>query len=235
MTTIADRDLRQRDIAAPEKLADTTAFVIGVGAIGRQVAMQLAAIGVGQLVLFDPDTVGPENLAVQGFFEADLNLTKIEAVGATCKALNSMIKVTSYAERFKRIHLADYNEPVVFCCVDTMESRKFIWESCKGRCEMFVDGRMAAEVCRVFTVRDRKDTYYETTLFSDEEAYQASCTAKTTLYCANVAAGFMVAQLTKMYRDIPYDRDVQINILANEMAYADHKNKAGAEAGAATS
>ena len=77
-------------------------------------------------------------------------------------------------------------------------------------------------VCRILTVRNKKDhTYYEGTLFSDAEAFQGACTAKTTLYCANVAAGFMVAQLTKMFREIPYDKDVQVNILANEMRFED--------------
>jgi hypothetical protein len=40
-----DRFIRQREIVPAEKLAGVTATVIGVGAIGRQVALQLAAIG----------------------------------------------------------------------------------------------------------------------------------------------------------------------------------------------
>jgi hypothetical protein len=66
-------------------------------------------------------------------------------------------------------------------------------------------------------------------LGTDGEAYQGPCTAKSTLYCANVAAGFMVAQLTKLFRDIPYDKDVQVNILANEMRFEDVQRKAAAE------
>ena len=41
-----DRDLRQRDIVPPDKLAACHALVIGVGAVGRQVALQLAAMGI---------------------------------------------------------------------------------------------------------------------------------------------------------------------------------------------
>ena len=36
-----DRDLRQRDIVPPERLAACRTTVVGVGAIGRQVAVQL--------------------------------------------------------------------------------------------------------------------------------------------------------------------------------------------------
>jgi len=221
---IEDRDIRQRDIAAPEKLADTTAYVIGVGAIGRQVALQLAAIGVGKLVLVDFDSVGPENLAVQGFFEADLGRAKVEAVAHLCKSINSGIDIQIENDKFKKAMLIKHGPGVVFSCVDTMKSREFIWKHAQNS-QMYVDGRMAAEICRVLTVRSKKDhKYYESTLFSDSEAFPATCTAKSTLYCANVAAGMMVAQLTKMYRGIPYDKDVQLNILANEMHYLAEKS-----------
>lgn len=227
---IPDRDIRQREIASPERLAATAAMVVGTGAIGRQVALQLASIGVGTLVLVDPDTVGPENLAVQGFFEKDLDRLKTDAVRDTCLQLNHEISIVQSPERFKRTTFMDAPCDVIFVCVDSMESRRFIWNVCKDECKLFVDGRMVAEDCRVLVVRKPHDhAYYESTLFLDAEAYQGTCTAKTTLYCANVAAGIMVAQLTKLFRNIPYDRDVKFNILATELRFEDHQDQAGAE------
>ena len=41
------------------------------------------------------------------------------------------------------------------------------------------------------------------TLFAAEEAYAGSCTAKTTIYCANLAAALMLAQFTKWLRRLP--------------------------------
>ena len=67
MNIIPDRDLRQRDIIPPPALAACHATVIGVGAIGRQVALQLAAIGIPKLTLIDFDVVEPVNLAPQGY------------------------------------------------------------------------------------------------------------------------------------------------------------------------
>jgi adenylyltransferase/sulfurtransferase len=43
-------------------LADASVLVIGVGALGSPVSLQLAAAGVGRLVLLDPDVVEPSNL-----------------------------------------------------------------------------------------------------------------------------------------------------------------------------
>ena len=61
------RNQRQHDLVPPERLAACNAIVIGVGAIGRQVALQLAAIGIHCMALYDPDQVKLENLATQGF------------------------------------------------------------------------------------------------------------------------------------------------------------------------
>ncbi len=53
------RYTRQRDIIPADRLADLMVTVIGVGAVGRQVALQLAAIGVRRLQLVDFDRVEP--------------------------------------------------------------------------------------------------------------------------------------------------------------------------------
>ena len=72
-TTSAGRDVRQLDLVPPERLASCHAVVIGVGAIGRQVALQLAALGAPKLTLFDHDLVEPANLAPQGYLPEDLS------------------------------------------------------------------------------------------------------------------------------------------------------------------
>ena len=50
-----ERFSRQYDIVPPERIADCKATVIGVGAIGRQVALQLSAMGISWLQLIDHD------------------------------------------------------------------------------------------------------------------------------------------------------------------------------------
>ena len=54
---VNERFSRQADIVPRERILDCRATVIGVGAIGRQVAIQLTAIGVPQLQLIDFDHV----------------------------------------------------------------------------------------------------------------------------------------------------------------------------------
>jgi sulfur carrier protein ThiS adenylyltransferase len=51
-----ERYSRQHDIVPPERIADCKATVIGVGAIGRQVVLQLSAMGIPWLQLIDHDS-----------------------------------------------------------------------------------------------------------------------------------------------------------------------------------
>jgi len=137
-----------------------------------------------------------------------------------------MVSVEVTAERFRRSSvkslklLADPNvRPVIFCCVDSIATRKLIWETLRGRVDLFVDGRMSAEVLRVLAVdRPRDDNHYAGTLFAEEEAYAGSCTAKSTVYTASIAAGLMLSQFTKWLRGLPVDRDVTLNLLAAELS-----------------
>ncbi|WP_417851779.1 ThiF family adenylyltransferase [Thalassoglobus sp.] len=79
MTTTKDRFTRQQELVPMEKLKNLKVTVIGVGAIGRQVAIQLASIGARSIQLIDFDTVEPTNITTQGYFEANLGRSKVEA------------------------------------------------------------------------------------------------------------------------------------------------------------
>jgi len=215
---LADRDLRQREIVPPERLAACRATVVGVGAIGRQVALQLAAMGVPWLQLTDPDIVEPVNLACQGYLEDDLERTKVSATADLCQQINRGLEVHELSERFRRTQ--DVGN-AVFCCVDAIDTRRLIWQAVQDRVEFWADGRMSAEVLRVLTACDAVSRrHYPTTLFAADQAYAGACTARSTIFCANIAAGFMVAQFAKFLRRLPMDADLQLNLLAGELTVA---------------
>ena len=215
MTFIPDRDLRQRDIIPPERLAACHATVIGVGAIGRQLALQLAAIGMPHLTLIDFDTVEPVNLAPQGYLEEDLGKLKVTATGELVRRIHSGITLELLPERFRRsTKVGD----VVFCCVDSIETRKFIWEALGPKGRFFADARMSAEVVRVLVAADaRGRSHYPSTLFAAGEAFTGACTAKSTTYTANIAAGLMLAAFAQFLRGMPPEPDVTLNLLAWEL------------------
>ena len=206
---------RQRDLVPPERLAACKASIIGVGAIGRQVALQLTAMGIHWLQLIDFDQVEESNIASQGYLEDDLGRPKVQATADLCQQINHQLEVHEINERFRRsMEIGN----VVFCCVDKIDVRRLIWEVVKDRSSFFCDGRMSAEVLRILTACDAASRdHYPTTLFSAGEAYAGACTAKTTIYCANIAAGLMLAQFAKHLRNLPVDPDIQLNLLTSEI------------------
>jgi len=239
---LSNRAIRHRDIIKPEKVASASVTLIGVGAIGSLVAKQLAHIGVENIRIVDFDTVDVENLAVQGFIESDLGKLKVEAVAEACLQINSAVTLKTSKNKFRPEMISnikieepepvedgeDPPEPqrfVVISAVDKMEVRKEIWEAYaekfKGNSNaLFIDSRMASEIARVLAVSatDERD-YYERTLFSEGEGLQQSCTAKSTIYCANIAAGLVVGTFTRWLRGMRPNRDTLLNILSGDVLH----------------
>lgn len=210
---------RQADIVPRQRILDCKATVIGVGAIGRQVAIQLTAIGIPHIQLVDFDTIEISNLATQGYMYKDLKRPKVDATAEFCRDINYDLQVEVVLDKFKRSTLVGN---CIFCCVDSITARKHIWDAVKDKVNFFVDGRMSAEVLRVITACDEQSRqHYPQTLFAAQEAHAGLCTARSTIYCANIAAGFMLAQFTKYLRLMPVDPDIQINLLASEINVGD--------------
>jgi hypothetical protein len=178
--------------------------------------LQLAAMGVGTLQLIDFDTVEAVNLGPQAYLEGDVGRPKVQATADQCQQLNHALAVEEINRRFAR---SMQTHPVIFCCVDSIDARRHIWTAVNAQIDCFIDGRMAAEVLRVISVVDLKSADdYPKTLFAAEQAYRSGCTAQSTVYCANIAAGVMVHQFTRWLRGIPLDVDIMLNLLAGELA-----------------
>jgi sulfur carrier protein ThiS adenylyltransferase len=197
--------------------------------VGRQVALQLAAMGVAAMDLVDHDAVAVENLAPQGYRPADLDNAKVRATAEVCLSVNPDLRLACHAEPFRRsstrglpcFRAVPAPQLALFCCVDSIVTRRLVWESARHRLAFFADGRMAAEVIRVLAAGDpATDDFYATTLFAPERAYAGACTAKSTIYTASIAAGLMVGQFTRWLRKLPVDRDITLNLLSMELSAA---------------
>ncbi len=209
------RFTRQQDLVPHDKLAALTCTVIGVGAIGRQVALQLAALGARRIQLIDFDTVEPTNITTQGYLHRDLGQLKVAATADQIRAIDPEIAVTTIPDRYRPdLELGE----ALFCCVDTITARSAIWRALQHRHLFWCDARMRGEILRVLTATTpTSQHHYPTTLFPQSESQPGPCTAKSTLYTANIAAGLMLHQFTRWLREIPCDADLMFNLLATEI------------------
>jgi sulfur carrier protein ThiS adenylyltransferase len=206
---------RQEELVPRETLEPLDITIVGVGAIGRQVALQMASLGASRLTLVDFDRVEETNLTTQGYLLEDIGKAKVLATAQAISRIDSNIQVSQISTRYRP------GLPVgeaIFCCVDSISARGAIWRSAGRNAPFWVDGRMLGEVIRVLSVGcDESREYYPSTLFPQAEAMTGRCTARGVIYTAAIAAGLMTGQFTRWLRGLPTDRDLSLNLLASEM------------------
>ena len=209
------RFARQEQLVPTDALAAVTVTVIGVGAIGRQVTLQLAAMGCRDLQLVDFDTVEASNVTTQGYRIVDVGTPKVLATMHAAKQIDPQIEVEAVVDRFRPSLVVGR---AVFCCVDSISARSAIWRSAGGRCDFWADGRMLGEIMRIVVVADHAGRqHYPRTLFQQSEAQQGSCAARSTIYAASIAAGLMLHQFARWLRGLPVDVDVTLNLLSGDL------------------
>ena len=96
------RHLVLREIGGPgqQRLKAARVLIVGAGGLGAPAALYLAAAGVGELAMVDPDTVALSNLQRQVLYQtADDGRVKVEAAAERLAALNANVQVTPIADR----------------------------------------------------------------------------------------------------------------------------------------
>src|ERR1019366_420284 len=107
----------------------------------------------------------------QGYLQDDLGNPKVNATGDLCSQINHQVEIHTTRGRFQR---SEKTGDVLFCCVDSIETRALIWKAVRdnGHVRFFADARMSAEVVRVLVASDAASrSHYPTTLFAANQAY----------------------------------------------------------------
>jgi molybdopterin/thiamine biosynthesis adenylyltransferase len=162
-----------------EKLLASRVLLVGVGGLGSPVAMYLATAGVGELVLSDPDQVGPENLQRQiAFRRADIGRDKVEAARQSLAGLNPDVRCTVYnkcldpAELEAEVGRAD----VVVDASDNFATRFALNRVCREQRTPLVSGAVIRLEGQVAVFRlDRPDSPCYRCLYQDMEEVAETC------------------------------------------------------------
>jgi sulfur carrier protein ThiS adenylyltransferase len=91
------------------RLKAATVGVAGVGGLGSAVAVALARVGVGRLIIADFDVVEPSNLNRQQYFVDQLGMHKVAALAANLRRINPYVSLTENI-----VMLGPENIPVIF-------------------------------------------------------------------------------------------------------------------------
>lgn len=167
--------------------------IVGCGALGSAVALQLAKLGC-TLRLIDGDKVEGHNIPNQLIYGvSDIGKFKAEALR------DRLIELTDNREHAARVKFVDQdtvlNDRFVFCCVDSMAARKLIFDRITDRDGVYFDGRIGAYDYSSYAVsRSYIDQMleYTNTLHDDDDtvADRAACgtilsIGSTAMLCAS--------------------------------------------------
>lgn len=141
----ADRYARQRIIPGWDqgRLAKASVIVVGVGALGNEVAKNLALAGVGRLILCDPDTVSVSNLSRTALLQpTDVGRSKAAVAAASLRALvPGVIAEPRATDLGSGIGLGEFADAAaVLSCVDTIRARMRLLGRCALTGSPLVDG-----------------------------------------------------------------------------------------------
>jgi sulfur carrier protein ThiS adenylyltransferase len=85
-----------------QRIKKSVVGIAGLGGLGSAVAIALARIGVGRLILVDFDVVEPSNLNRQQYFIHQIGMPKVDALQENLSKINPYVRVHTYNEKLDR-------------------------------------------------------------------------------------------------------------------------------------
>ena len=82
-----------------QKIKTSVVGIAGLGGLGSPIAIALARIGVGKLILVDFDVVEPSNLNRQQYFVHQIGMPKVEALQKNIATINPYVKIETFLEK----------------------------------------------------------------------------------------------------------------------------------------
>lgn len=161
-----------------EKLLNSTVFIAGVGALGSIIALNLAMMGVGHLILCDFDTIELSNLARQVLFKnEDIGKSKVLTAKSALEQINPTIGITALDQKLETIDQKIFEQcDVIADGLDTFEARRWLNSLCVTLKKPLVHGGMFGWMGNVQVVIPFKTPCLECHPLIPQERLQKPCT-----------------------------------------------------------
>ncbi len=161
-----------------DKLLKATVFIAGVGALGTNIALNLAMMGIGHLILCDFDTIELSNLARQVLFEEkDIGKSKVLTAKNALERINPTIKITALDKQLETVDRKIFEEcDVVADGLDTFEARRWLNSMCVTLNKPLVHGGMFGWMGNVQVVIPFKSPCLECHPLIPQNRLQKPCT-----------------------------------------------------------
>lgn len=211
------------DIRRHQELFDGDTFnkkvtIIGAGATGSWLALQLAKLGITNIHVYDFDVVEEHNIPNQIFGLQHIGKPKVEALyDIIQEQTGTQIHINNMPYVDQR--LSGY----VFAMVDSMAVRKQIFDQCKYKRNVhhFIEPRMGLNEARIYNV-DPCDANqvekYEGCWYSDDEAEVSACgTSQSVITTALFTASTCARQLINHHNGVELDNELLVDLVYNNI------------------
>lgn len=199
---MSDFHSRQNYFIPADNLKDTSVLIVGCGAIGRNVASNVARLGVSSITLVDNDIVEEHNIVPQNWKKEDCGKAKVEVLANEIVAqMGDSVKVEFHSKKWApRVVGPDTNYTAVWSTVDNIDVRKILYNYYRDKCKHFFDVRIGASLAQIISVVDMETTndWYLKTIFPASETANFGCVQPMSNYIANIAAGASVNQFANL-------------------------------------
>ena len=228
------RYLRNKDLINQSLLDEVT--IIGAGGIASALVTILAQMGFKKFHIWDDDKLEEHNISTTAYPESHIGLHKVVCARRNIHVFNKEAKVDMYDRKWEP---GDYLSDIVLLTPDNMETRLDVhmdWKRNNNR-RALIDMRMGALTMEVISVDKDNDNFGKTWQPSNKISDEA-CTAKHTIFTANVVAGLGASQLFNVLHNrsywqyirqslapLSFGREYPINKINNEVKDGFEKNK----------
>ncbi len=161
-----------------EKLNQSTVLLAGVGALGSMVAVSLALMGVGKIILVDMDTIELSNLNRQLLFtEKDIGEFKAKVAAEKLREMNPNIYIVDRNESLISVPHKYYEESdVIVDGLDTFEARRWLNSVSVSLNKPLVHGGMYGWYGNIQVIIPTVTPCLECQPLLPRERFQKSCT-----------------------------------------------------------
>lgn len=185
---------------------DSLITVIGAGSIGSYTVLALAKLGFTNIEVADDGIVEEENIAPQFYRPRDIGKLKVDCLKRTILDQTG-VNIITIPHKIVDSKLVTPNPVVLVLAVDSMSARKQIHNHISST--FLVDARMAIEFLTIISTKNYLNSgrmYYESTLFSDDDAVQETCTNKAISYTSLIAGGLVAKCVLDALKNRPSEK-----------------------------
>ncbi|MHA1931034.1 MAG: ThiF family adenylyltransferase [Promethearchaeota archaeon] len=125
-----------------EVISNGCMMIVGIGALGCEIAKDFTLMGIGKLILIDLDTIETSNLSRQMLFRpGDEGRPKAEVAAERLKEMNPYVNIDFYFDKLQKLPMSVYEESdVIIAALDNFNARLDLNKICLRMKKPMVEG-----------------------------------------------------------------------------------------------